>query len=88
MAPWPLWASESPSGLYHRGLGQAVMVFPPPALPGAVVPAGVELGEHMRWARPGDRLSLTPLLILSKDASSRGGGRIGPDIKGPARLVL
>lgn len=70
------WGSPlPPSGplvpSHHRGLGQAAMVFAL-SLREPVVPARVQLGEHVRWARPGDHRSLTPLLILSKDASPRG----------------
>lgn len=49
--------------------------------------AGAEPGEPWGWKGGGGKAwglsQLDSPLILSKDASLPGGGRLGPDIKGP-----
>lgn len=86
-APCPLWASVSSSGLYHRGL------WPDcdgPTGPSRSLPSQLEWSQGSTWGEgeawgPSQRDSP---LIRSKDASPQGGGRLGPDIKGPAPLAL
>lgn len=93
-APCPPWASVCSSGLYHRGLGQAVTVPPPHPLQEPAVLAGAEPREPLGWKGAGGGRGAWGLsqldspLILSKDASPQGGGRLGPDIKGPPPLAL
>ena len=68
-SPCPLWASGS-SGLSDGGLSQAVMV--PPPSPGAFgLSVHGSRGPHWPGKARG-HLSLTPLLILSRDASPKG----------------
>lgn len=77
-SPLPLLSWTSHSRLYHRAFQLSQELFQLEWI------LEKTLGE-----RPGDHLELwTAPLDPQQDVSPPGGGRLGPDIKGPVRLVL